>query len=435
MTPPRTQESKTQRKQYSRTAQSSPVRHAGINRIEAPCGQPMKRGRSCQDPFTTPKKLGGSQMFPSPPNTVPLLCTSTFDISPIPAPSFMSLSALDMNFARNNGYESSHPSPMSSHLSPELSSFHSSPELAKADLFADLGINISQDGQQVPFDDAAMFEEFTSPIRDEAPSRKKSSSDKLFEPQMDALIQDTGITSEEIASFIDGPDSEGKYQCRYPECEKRFGRKENIRAHVQTHLGDRQFLCKDCDKRFVRQHDLKRHSKIHSGEKQYICGCNTKFARHDALTRHRQRGCCIGAFPNTPKRESKRGRPRKGTRPDTPERREKAARTRQRVLEKKAYASSQSGSSEYSIPSPPETLHDVNMRGSSPFSLPMEPASYEVSPDIFSFTPPTSPYSTGDCVLPMKEASFFDDPFTMATWSNDDYVPGRNNPWDEELGM
>ncbi|KAF2237311.1 hypothetical protein EV356DRAFT_421947, partial [Viridothelium virens] len=82
--------------------------------------------------------------------------------------------------------------------------------------------------------------------------------------------------------------------CLYEDCAKKFGRRENIKSHVQTHLGDRQFKCNECQKCFVRQHDLKRHAKIHSGDKPHICLCGNGFARHDALTRHRQRGVCIG---------------------------------------------------------------------------------------------------------------------------------------------
>ncbi|KAF2088668.1 hypothetical protein K490DRAFT_14337, partial [Saccharata proteae CBS 121410] len=74
--------------------------------------------------------------------------------------------------------------------------------------------------------------------------------------------------------------------CMYPECDKTFGRRENIRSHIQTHLGDRQFRCNHCSKCFVRQHDLKRHAKIHTGDKPYKCPCGAGFARQDALTRH-----------------------------------------------------------------------------------------------------------------------------------------------------
>lgn len=141
---------------------------------------------------------------------------------------------------------------------------------------------------------------------------------------------ETGVTIEDIAAFIDGPaNGEGKWTCLYDGCGKKFGRKENIKSHVQTHLNDRQYQCPTCKKCFVRQHDLKRHAKIHTGIKPYPCECGNSFARHDALTRHRQRGMCIGAFDGVVRKVVKRGRPRKN-RPDMDERRDKRERTRRK---------------------------------------------------------------------------------------------------------
>lgn len=151
----------------------------------------------------------------------------------------------------------------------------------------------------------------------------------------DENIQDTGISMQDIAQYIRGPDpADQKYLCLFPDCQKRFGRKENIKSHVQTHLGDRQFQCPHCSKCFVRQHDLKRHAKIHSGVKPYPCKCGNSFARHDALTRHRQRGMCVGAFEGVVKKVVKRGRPRK-PRPDGEERTNKAEESRSRAKAKK----------------------------------------------------------------------------------------------------
>ncbi|KAK4664561.1 Metallothionein expression activator [Podospora pseudopauciseta] len=164
---------------------------------------------------------------------------------------------------------------------------------------------------------------------------------------------DTGVTLDDIAQYIQGPDpSDGKWVCLYEECNKRFGRKENIKSHVQTHLNDRQYQCPSCHKCFVRQHDLKRHAKIHTGIKPYPCECGNSFARHDALTRHRQRGMCIGAFDGIVRKVVKRGRPRKdrGEGGET-ERREKKERVRKGKREdgggeEMSSASSQSGYSE-----------------------------------------------------------------------------------------
>jgi len=225
---------------------------------------------------------------------------------------------------------------------------------------------------------------------------------------LDATIEDTGISAEEVQSYISDHDmNSGKWTCLYPECGKQFGRKENIRSHVQTHLGDRQYKCLHCEKRFVRQHDLKRHAKIHSGVKPYPCRCGNSFARHDALTRHRQRGICDGGFEGVVKKVVKRGRPRK-TRPDNEDRVDKSSRTGKRGMGKE-YASSISGTSEGSyIDSPPPIFIDN-----------FEEQTYELSTLqmvdahtllLQSFTPPmspivSSPYSTGDVPSPRKAPS------------------------------
>ena len=217
-------------------------------------------------------------------------------------------------------------------------------------------------GQNVA--DFPLFSETSIPTSQSAmdlgaysPRRPKSTHSRAQSTSgIDSVLTtvDTGISSEEVNAFISRPNDDQKWTCMYPNCGKKFGRKENIKSHVQTHLGDRQFLCIHCNKRFVRQHDLKRHEKIHTGIKPYPCECGHSFARMDALTRHKQRNTCIGGIGGPEaidKKEIKRGRPRKH-RPDTEERLDKASRTRQRVLEKKN-ASSVSGSSVCSFSSPP----------------------------------------------------------------------------------
>ncbi|KAJ7512998.1 hypothetical protein B0H11DRAFT_1698256, partial [Mycena galericulata] len=51
---------------------------------------------------------------------------------------------------------------------------------------------------------------------------------------------------------------------------------------------DRPFPCDFCPLSFDRQHDLKRHIDTHSGEKPFLCdrGCGKAFTRKDALKRH-----------------------------------------------------------------------------------------------------------------------------------------------------
>lgn len=171
-----------------------------------------------------------------------------------------------------------------------------------------------------------------SPHRRTDSQASSISAASIADINIEETKKETGVTLEEISKFIQGPDaSDGKWTCLFESCGKKFGRKENIKSHVQTHLDDRQYQCPKCQKCFVRQHDLKRHAKIHTGVKPYPCECGNDFARHDALTRHRQRGMCIGAFDGIVRKTAKRGRPKKN-RPDMDTRLEKSARTRKKNM-------------------------------------------------------------------------------------------------------
>jgi regulatory protein SWI5 len=336
--------------------------------------------------------------MPSPPNT------ALFDVEPF-----------DMSECRDNSHESpefqriSETKPFLSIINPGANfhslssasnSYCSSPELAAIPLPEDshprdLKIAIPpNDLDSTP----------ASPSKTKLSPRIVSIDNLNLDSRIQASITETGITIEDIASYISGPDPEDrKWVCLHPGCNRRFGRKENIKSHVQTHLGDRQFKCDHCDKCFVRGHDLKRHAKIHTGDKPYECLCGNVFARHDALTRHRQRGMCIGGYKDVVRKPTKRGRPRKH-RPDMEERQIKSSRTREKVATR-SIAPSVSGS-DISDDSPPtEVFENMSIGGSSPLeSSPIfESTGYRLPPDFFTFTPPASPgYSTGNKPSPSR---------------------------------
>jgi regulatory protein SWI5 len=277
--------------------------------------------------FDDLRKEAEMNSMPSPPRTGPMTTPNTFDSAPMPSGNFMNMSNINLDFMKNDDQFNGSPhSQASSNLSPTIS-YHSSPEITQMAMFGDPFMNKPNlDAPQVSYPEptAHGLSIPSSPIQD-SPYRRSESVSSI---NPDESITETGITIDDIASFISGPDPlDGKWVCLYPDCKKRFGRKENIKSHVQTHLGDRQFQCPHCKKCFVRQHDLKRHAKIHSGVKPYPCQCGNSFARHDALTRHRQRGMCIGAFEGVIKKTVKRGRPRKN-RPDDEQRLKKSSRTR-----------------------------------------------------------------------------------------------------------
>ncbi|KAF2477961.1 BTE binding protein-like protein 4 [Lindgomyces ingoldianus] len=225
-----------------------------------------------------------------------------------------------------------------------------------------------------------------------------SQQSAFLELDVDASIEYTGISPEEVQRYISEQDpATNKWTCLYPECGKTFGRRENIRSHVQTHLGDRQFRCNGCGKCFVRQHDLKRHAKIHTGNKPYKCPCGAGFARQDALTRHRQRGMCVGGFADAVRRQAKRGRPKKN-RPGMEDRAKKANRTRRALASTASSVSAGSPQSDgYSTRHSPPPLEEFNalqtsglpklLSDISNFGDPMSS-----SADPFSFETASSPF-------------------------------------------
>lgn len=388
---------KTQGATRSQTAGSSPIMNDPNMTIRAP--HAMKRGSSCQDIFNVNAEFSDLNRILSPPNSGKLQPVSSIDMPEFPPLDFTMPPTTKLDFSSDGHvYEASHCSPKSNPLSSAVSSFQSSPEMAHLSLLGGTSESFSgismlrQSTNLLASDTPADLENHSSLVHSDSHSRSQSISDFDLDP----ILEDTGITPEEISMFIRGPDPiDGKWTCTFEDCNRSFGRKENIKSHVQTHLGDRQYRCIHCGNTFVRQHDLKRHAKIHSGVKPYPCSCGRSFARHDALTRHRQRNTCIGGFEGMTKKPIKRGRPKK-VRPDTEQRLEKSTKTRQRVLEK-AYPSSMSGSSECSLSSPPQMFDDVEVCGINLFGN--DESAIANLAEFPSFTPPSSPgYGTGNCL-------------------------------------
>ncbi|GIJ87741.1 metallothionein expression activator [Aspergillus pseudoviridinutans] len=371
--------------QYSTDMQSTPSKETGRSAPSSAQSAYMQRAKSLQGVAGSTFSNSKIEM-PSPPNT------ASFEIDSFDA--FGSQQGSSFEISESENLSQSHYASSSA-----TSSFQSSPELAAMPSPEEN----HEKAQKLPIFPAAssrathrkaLSTTSSSSLTKPRLSPRVASIDSLnLDARVHASIKETGITIDEIASYISGPDPEdGKWVCLHPGCERRFGRKENIKSHVQTHLGDRQYKCDHCNKCFVRGHDLKRHAKIHTGDKPYECLCGNVFARHDALTRHRQRGMCIGGYKGIVRKTTKRGRPKKH-RPELEERQDKAAKTRQRVAEKSSLHSS-SGSVDSPNSPPSEILENMSLHGgSSPkedmpvFSQP----NFSLPPSAFTFTPPASP--------------------------------------------
>ncbi|KAE8145142.1 hypothetical protein BDV25DRAFT_165295 [Aspergillus avenaceus] len=367
--------------QYGGDMQPTPTKEQSFSILSSAQPSYMQRAKSLQGVAGTTFSQQKINM-PSPPNTASFEVDS-FDVFDCQQGSSFELP------------KSESLSQTQSSMSSAASSFNSSPDLASMPYPQDSG-----KAQKVPIYPVtpSRVSHKKTPSAPPSTSAKPKLSPRVasidnlnLDARVHASIKETGVTIDEIASYIHGPDPEdGKWVCLHPGCERRFGRKENIKSHVQTHLGDRQYKCDHCEKCFVRGHDLKRHAKIHTGDKPYECLCGNVFARHDALTRHRQRGMCIGGYKGIVRKTTKRGRPRKH-RPEMDERQDKSSRTRQRIAEKSSFDSSTSDSSRNSPPS--EVFENMSLHGSSPVGeMPMfGNMNYSLPPEVLTFTPPASP--------------------------------------------
>ncbi|KAL7619538.1 Metallothionein expression activator [Parahypoxylon ruwenzoriense] len=349
--------------------------------------------------------------MPSRANTMPVL--ETFNPPSDPMSDFLNMSSagngglrIDTTFdglpasshpLSSTSDLSAHASPITPHMGEFNASWNFKPDLRLADAGSDV----------FPREESALGDK--SSHRGTPQHRRNESIASITSAASIASIDiektktATGITLEDIHQYIQGPDPrDNKWTCTFEDCNKKFGRKENIKSHVQTHLNDRQYKCPTCQKCFVRQHDLKRHAKIHTGIKPYPCECGNSFARHDALTRHKQRGMCIGAFDGVVRKVVKRGRPRKH-RPDMDERKEKSTRTRKKNMSISSISSLSGCSDSSAVNSPENTepdfgalddIMDVSMGGTTmnPSSLQGLGSSSAPMPSLTTDTP-TSTHS------------------------------------------
>ncbi|KPM40906.1 hypothetical protein AK830_g5643 [Neonectria ditissima] len=325
-----------------------PVRNRGNNRRAQTIFQDMRK-QSEPSAASSPRSntMPEPEAYNMPLQTPDYLNMNNFNNEFMKIENTFDREQVDIHGLAMNQHMSQHTTPEASQMAQYMTAFDNKSDLRPYPLTAQaLSAHPSQ-----------------SPHRENAHRRTESlasiaSAASIASINIEETKTDTGVTLEEISQYIRGPDAgDGKWVCQFDDCGKKFGRKENIKSHVQTHLNDRQYQCPTCQKCFVRQHDLKRHAKIHTGIKPYPCECGNSFARHDALTRHRQRGMCIGAFDGIVRKVVKRGRPKKN-RPDLDSRMEKSARTRKKNMSISSM-SSFSGYSDSSAANSPE--NDYNM--------------------------------------------------------------------------
>ncbi|KAM4604203.1 uncharacterized protein ACJ7VT_018772 [Polymixia lowei] len=80
-----------------------------------------------------------------------------------------------------------------------------------------------------------------------------------------------------------------RHLLRCGQCGKGFPHPSNLKAHLQTHTGERPFCCSLCGRSFTKLSNLKAHRRVHTGERPYCCmACGKRFTQKCNLKRHQR---------------------------------------------------------------------------------------------------------------------------------------------------
>lgn len=115
----------------------------------------------------------------------------------------------------------------------------------------------------------------------------EASHDSLNPHQCNFCSFSCGSRNTIIAHIKECHEPEKPFICM--QCNKKFGRRSDLKKHSIVHTGIRPFSCPVCGKNFSRNTNLTKHLRIHSGLKPHVCHkCPRSFTTKADLLRHSQ---------------------------------------------------------------------------------------------------------------------------------------------------
>ncbi|KAJ0170012.1 hypothetical protein K1T71_014618 [Dendrolimus kikuchii] len=76
-----------------------------------------------------------------------------------------------------------------------------------------------------------------------------------------------------------------RYICSH--CDKKFYLPSQLKDHMTSHTGERNFRCEYCGKSYPRLRALKVHMQSHNSEKKYKCGlCTASYTQLNNYKNH-----------------------------------------------------------------------------------------------------------------------------------------------------
>ena len=129
-----------------------------------------------------------------------------------------------------------------------------------------------------------------SPVKKDDHDSKREINEQENVPDKDrkrgSRINSESRTSKRVTQSST-QDEEGNEKHKYPQCEKSYSNKYNLRKHQRSvHLGIK-YYCADCGKSFADSNTLKLHKESAHLGKRYACtDCPKIFHYREALVRH-----------------------------------------------------------------------------------------------------------------------------------------------------